>query len=204
VRAFKALLVVSAAVAAARLTAADGLLAFAKKPALPSDEEQAIRLLRLSHLAYKWAPETKAVVDLTGDGVAEVVVPGASAKQLAVGIIRGPVAPLSKMFVLSWAVELVGGASCLSRMKLETEPPGLPPGLWGCTDADQSYFCRDNRELAARLAAAAAEGTRAVVFRGEGCHPVHVFWDSRTEQVGWWRDLPPRAVSTPAPSLISH
>jgi hypothetical protein len=173
--------------------------AMAAKPVPLSDEEQAIRLLRLSHLAYTWAPAARIAADLTGDGVAEVALPGASAKQLAVGIIRGPVAPLSKMFVLTWAAELVGGPSCLSRMKLETEDPRLPADLWGCAASDQSFFCRDNRELAAQLAAAASRGTRAVVFRGEGCHSVHAFWDDRTEQVGWWRELPPSAAPPPAP-----
>lgn len=175
------------------------LVVLAAKPVPLSDEEQAIRLLRLSHLAYTWAPGARIAADLTGDGVVEVALPGASAKQLAVGIIRGPAAPLSKMYVLSWVAELVGGPSCLARMKLETEEPRLPADLWGCTAGDQSYFCRDNRELAAQLAAAASRGTRAVVLRGEGCYPVHAFWDKRTEQMGWWRELPPPAAPSPAP-----
>jgi hypothetical protein len=182
----------------ALLAASGVLIATAAKPAPLSDEEQAIRLLRLSHLAYTWAPAARIAADLTGDGIAEVAIPGASAKQLAVGIIRGPVAPLSKMFVMSWAAELVGGQACLSRMKLETEDPRLPPDLWGCTAGDPSYFCRDNRELAAQLAAAAAKGSRSVVFRADGCLPVHAFWDNRTEQMGWWRELPPREAPPPA------
>lgn len=175
-------------------------LAFAPRAAPLSDEEQAIRLLRLSHLEYKWNPSARVAADLTGDGIAEVAVPGASATALVVGIIRGPAAPLSKMFLLAWAAELVGGRSCLSRMTLEMEEPRLPADLWGCTEADASYFCRDNRELAALLTAAGRRGARAVVLRGEGCLPVHAFWDGRTEQMGWWRELPPRpAAGPPAP-----
>jgi len=170
----------------------------AAKPAPLSDEEQAIRVLRLSHLAYTWAPGARISADLNGDGVVEVAIPGVSGKQVAVGVIRGPVAPLAKMFVLSWAADLVGGPACLSRMKLETEDPHLPPDLWGCASGDPSDFCRDNHELAAQLATAAARGSRALVFRAEGCHAVHAFWDIRTDQMGWWRELPPREAAPPA------
>ena len=37
------------------------------------------------------------------------------------------------------------------------------------------------------------------MLRAEGCYPVHAFWDNRTEQMGWWRELPPRQGSPPAP-----
>ena len=174
------------------------LMAFGAKPAPPSNEEQAIRILRLAHLAYTWAPSARIAADLTGDGVVEIAVPAASAKRVAVGIIRGPVGPLSKMFVLSWEADLVGGPSCLARMTLEAEDPRLPPDLWGCSPEDQTYFCRDNRELATRLAAAGTRGSRALVLRGEGCYPVHAFWDDRTDQLGWWRELPPGSASPPA------
>ena len=188
-----------AILAGVRALTAVFVVAMAAKPAPLSDEEQAIRILRLSHLAYTWAPGSRISADLNGDGVVEVAIPGVSGKQIAVGIIRGPVAPLAKMFVLSWAAELVGGPACLSRLKLETEDPRLPPDLWGCAAGDDpSYFCRDNRELAAQLAAAAAKGSRAVVFRAEGCYAVHAFWDTRTEQMGWWRELPPRDAPPPA------
>jgi hypothetical protein len=175
------------------------VIAMAAKPAPLSDEEQAIRILRLSHLTYTWAPGSRISADLNGDGVVEVAIPGVSGKQVAVGIIRGPVAPLAKMFVLSWGAELVGGPPCLSRMKMETEDPRLPPDLWGCADDDQSFFCRDNRALAAQLATVAAKGGRALVLRAEGCYPVHAFWDNRTEQMGWWRELPAPAAAPPAP-----
>jgi len=166
-------------------------MALGARPAPLSDEEQALRILRLANLKYTWVPSARVTADLTGDGVVEVAVPGASATQVAVGIIRGPVGPLSKMFVLSWAADLLGRPSCARSMKVETEDPRLPPNLWGCGAEDQSFFCRDNRELAASLAAAAGRGTRAVVLRGEGCHTVHAYWDGRTEQIGWWRELPP-------------
>jgi hypothetical protein len=185
--------------AAVRSPTAVFVIAMAAKPAPLSDEEQAIRILRLSHLTYTWAPGPRISADLSGDGVVEVAIPGVSGKQVAVGIIRGPVAPLAKMFVLSWAAELVGGPACLSRLKLETEDPRLPPDLWGCAAGDQSYFCRDNRELAAHLATAATQGARGLVLRAEGCYPVHAFWDTRTEQMGWWRELPPREAPPPVP-----
>jgi hypothetical protein len=175
------------------------LIAFAMKAPPPSDEEQAVRILRLSHMSFTWSAASKVSADLTGDGVPEVAMAATSPKQLAVGIILGPVGPLSKMLVLSWAAELLGGPSCVSTMKLEMEDPRLPPNLWGCPDEDQSYFCRDTRELAAQLATAASQGMKAVVFRGEGCHPVHAIWDKRTDHLGWWRELPATHAPSPQP-----
>lgn len=166
------------------------VLALAMKGPLPSAEEQAVRILRLSHPAYTWSVAAKLSADVTADGVPDLLVPAASPGKLAVGVIAGPVQPLSKMTVLSWAHELIGPAACLAQMQLGVETARLPSDLWGCSEEDQSYFCRDNRELAALLAAAAARGSKGIVLRGgEVCHTVHAFWDSRTERLGWWREI---------------
>ena len=147
---------------------------------------------------WQWTPLVMLIVlgglaSLPTEPYESALIDGASQWQM----FRHITWPLVLPFVMSWGAELVGGPACLSRMKLETEDPRLPPDLWGCAAGDPSYFCRDNRELAAHLAAAAARGSRAVVLRAEGCLPVHAFWDNRTEQMGWWRELPP-PVTPPA------
>lgn len=178
------------------------LLTLAMTRARPSEEEQALRILHLVHRDLAWSPASRVSQDLTGDGVPEVALPGSSPKQLALGIIIGPVGPRSKMMVLSWSDELVGGVACASRMTLEVEDPHLPADLWGCAATDTSPFCADNRALAAALAAASARGTKAVSFRAPGCPSVHAYWDARTENLGWWRDLSGSSLTEVRPVVL--
>jgi hypothetical protein len=177
-------------------------LALAMAPARPSQEEQALRILHLVQRDFTWSAVSRVSLDLTGDGVPEVALPGSSPKKLALGIILGPVGPLSKMMVLSWSDELVGGVACASRMTLEVEDPHLPADLWGCGPTDASSFCADNRTLAAALLAASARGTKAVSFRAPGCPSVHAYWDARTENLGWWRDLSASSLTEGRPVVL--
>jgi hypothetical protein len=178
------------------------LLSLAMATARPSEEEQAVRILHLVHRDLTWSAASRVSQDLTGDGVPEVVLPGSSPKTLALGIIVGPVGPLSKMMVLSWSVELLGGNACASHMTLEVEDPHLPADLWGCAATDTSSFCEDNRTLAAALLAASARGTKAVSFRAAGCPSVHAYWDARTENLGWWRELSTSSLTEGRPVVL--
>ncbi|HEV7499429.1 MAG TPA: hypothetical protein VGQ33_05460 [Vicinamibacteria bacterium] len=178
------------------------LLALAMKPRGPTPEEQALRILHLVHQDVAWSAASRVAQDLTGDGVPEIALPGSSPNKLAIGIIVGPVGPLSKMMVLSWSVELLGGVACASHMTLEVEDPHLPADLWGCAATDMSTFCEDNRTLAAALRAASARGTKAVSFRAPGCPSVHAYWDARTENLGWWRDLSASSLTEVRPVVL--
>jgi hypothetical protein len=136
-----------------------------------------------------WQLERPVTAELTGDGEADLAITGKRGADFVVGVIVGPVGPLSEMLRMTWpVVDLLASADC-SRSgtpALALESVTLPSDLWGCLHDAPSEFCNRVLELEAWLRDAGARGMQGLRVTGVNCEDVHLHWNPQTKHFDYW------------------
>ena len=107
-------------------------------PKLPDLKQQALRILRLSHPDVRWQLERPLTAEFTGDGEDDLAVQGTRGADFAVGVIVGPIGPLSRMLNMVWpAAGDLKSSDCENNAAplLVAEAVTLPADLWGVPES---------------------------------------------------------------------
>jgi hypothetical protein len=158
----------------------------------PDLKEQALRIFRLRYPGVRWQVERLITADFTGDGEADLAVQGNRERDFAVGVILGPIGPVSRMLSLRWrATGDDTSSDCVTSAApvLSAEVPTLPANLWGCVGEEApDEFCAGARRTQAWLRDAAARGTRGLRVTGEGCDALHLYWNPQSKSFDDWKE----------------
>ena len=145
------------------------------------------------------APGTKAdpvekrqiTADFTGDGEADLAVPGSRERGFAVGVIVGPVGPLSRMLGLQWHTTEDGATSdCVvsAAPVLRAEALTLPADRWGCASDDSAdAFCAGVRRTEAWMRDVRTKGTQGLRVTGDDCVELHLYWSPESKAFSDWK-----------------
>ena len=170
------------------MTAAVGFLA-APKP--PDPRQQALRVFRARYAEVRWQLERPIFAELTGDGEADMALQGKRGHDFALGVIVGPIGPLSPMLSVVWPVAGNPVSSdCVRSVApvLVTESVALPSDLWGCLSQDApAEFCASVRQLETWVRDAAARGMQGLRVTGDGCEETHFYWNPQSKQFDHWK-----------------
>ena len=157
----------------------------------PDLKEQALRIFRLKYPGVHWQVERLITADFTGDGEADLALQGNRERDFAVGVIVGPIGPLSLMRTLRWhPKEEDPSSDCVTSAApvLIAEVPTLPADLWGCVgDKSPDEFCTSVRKTEAWLRDAAARGTKGLRVTGDGCEELHLYWSPPGKTFADWK-----------------
>ena len=158
---------------------------------LPDLREQALRIFRLRYSGVRWQVERPIAADFTGDGEADLVLQGNLERGFAVGVIVGPIGPLSQTRSLQWHARGEDTSSdCVTSAApvLTVEVPTLPADLWGCVGHEApDEFCAKVKKTDAWLRDVAARGTRGLRVTGEGCDELHLYWNPQSKTFDDWK-----------------
>jgi hypothetical protein len=148
-----------------------GVVACGKKGAPGTDSVAA--LLQKSHPKVAWELSKREVVDVTCDGVPDVVVVGYE-KKGAVWLAVVPGSTKEKSKPRLFALRFHGGRRsddyCAAPVRIETHPINCysdGANLSSCTDA---------------------KGCRGISIAGDKCAPLSVYWDDMSGQLSSWRN----------------
>jgi hypothetical protein len=170
-------------------------------PKLPDLKQQALRILRLRHREVRWQLERPLTADFTGDGEDDLAVQGTRGGDFAVGVIVGPIGPLSSMLILVWpAAGNPMSSDCENNAAplLVAEAVTLPADLWGCPgEQPPAEFCASVRELEAWVREAAARGVKGLRVTGDSCDELHLYWNRQNKQFDSWKAVSPRSAEPP-------
>jgi hypothetical protein len=162
-------------------------------PKAPDAKQQALRILRLRYPDVRWQLDHPVTADFTGDGEGDLALQGARGRDFAVGVIVGPIGPLSTMLSMVWpAAGNPVSSDCVNNAAplLIAEAVSLPSDLWGCLEAGEkapSEFCVSVRDLDAWVRDATARGLRGLRVTGDGCDELHLYWNPENKQFDYWR-----------------
>jgi hypothetical protein len=124
--------------------------------------------------------------DVTGDSIADVVVPGKDTERVFVGVVEGPVRAGSRAWSLAFHVgKQTQDSLCGSLVNLNAEDPRLPLAELGCGAAAQGGRCADYK--AADQWLRDHSSARGIRVDDGMCDSFHVYWDSNKSALGWWR-----------------
>jgi hypothetical protein len=160
-------------------------------PKAPDAKQQALRIFGLRYPEVRWQLERPLAADFTGDGEADLALQGARGRDFAVGVIVGPIGPLSTTLSMVWpAAANPTSSDCVNNAAplLITEGVSLPPGLWGCPgEQAAAEFCASVGELEAWIRDAAARGVQGLRVTGDSCDELHLYWNPQSQQFDHWR-----------------
>ena len=172
------------------LLAALGLSTLAA-PKPPDQKQQALRILGLRYAGVRWQVERQITADFTGDGEADLAVPGSRERGFAVGVIVGPVGPLSRMLGLQWHTTEDGATSdCVvsAAPVLRAEALTLPADRWGCASDDSAdAFCAGVRRTEAWMRDVRTKGTQGLRVTGDDCVELHLYWSPESKAFSDWK-----------------
>jgi len=164
---------------------------FLVAPKAPDPRQQALRVFRARYVEVLWQLERPIVAELTGDGEADLAVQGSRGPDFALGVIVGPIGPLSPMLSMVWpAAGNPVSSDCVRSVApvLATESVALPSDLWGCLSQDApTEFCAGVRQLQTWLRDAAARGMQGLLVTGNGCEELHLYWNPQSKQLDHWK-----------------